>query len=154
MSNSNTTGNILQILAGLPEFLRKSMVKNRLIEFLTFSEIEKKEIIINTLKTAPEIDFSVLSKLVKTWMEVLCELDEEQRKAMFGAYVDVLVMSPEILVKLNIEGLIAVFELLPDNMRELLGKSLKEYIDNLSNDKKINFIEAIPGTAKKVLMIS
>ncbi len=154
MSNSNTAGNILQILAGLPEFLRKSMVKNRLIEFLTFSEIEKKEIIINTLKTAPEIDFSVLSKLVKTWMEVLCEFDEGQRKAMFGAYVDVLVTSPEILDKLNIEGLISVFELLPDNMRELLGKSLKEYIDNLSNDKKINFIEAIPWTAKKVLMIS
>jgi len=154
MSDSNTAGNILQILAGLPEFLRKPMLKSRLTEFFTLPADEKKEIVTNALNAAPTIDFDVLSKLVKTWMEILCEFDENKRKAMFGAYVDVIALSPEILAKLNVDGLISIFTSLPDDRKEILANSLNGLISDLPDDKKGKFVDAIPATAKKVLKIN
>ncbi|MEE8132773.1 MAG: hypothetical protein V3T40_04275 [Nitrososphaerales archaeon] len=154
MSDSSIAGNILKILAGLPEFLRKAMLKSRLTEFFTLPEDEKKEIITNVLNTAPAVDFKLLSNLVKTWMEVLCEFDKDKRKAMFGVYVDVIVVSPERLAKLNVDGFISVFTSLSDDKRELLITSLNDLINDLPDDKKSDFVDAIPETVKKALKIS
>jgi hypothetical protein len=153
MSDSNIAGNILQILAGLPEFLRKPMLKNRLTEFFTLPEDERKETVTNALNAAPAIDFSVLSNLVKTWMEVLCEFNEDKRKAMFGAYVDVIALSPEVIAKLNIDGFIALFNSLPDDKKEIIANSLNDLIADLPSDRRRKFVGAIPETAKKVLKI-
>jgi len=153
MSDSNIAGNILQILAGLPEFLRKPMLKNRLTEFFTLPEDERKETVTNALNAAPAIDFNVLSHLVKTWMEVLCEFNEDKRKAMFGAYVDVIAVSPEVIAKLNIDGFISLFNSLPDDKKEILASSLNDLIADLPSDKRSKFVGAIPETAKKVLKI-
>lgn len=153
MSDSNVAGNIIQILAGLPEFLRKPMLKSRLEEFFTMDEDEKKETVTNALNAAPTIDFKVLSNLVKTWMEVLCEFDEDKRKAMFGAYVDVISISPEMLKELNIDGLISIFNSLPDEKKKILSDSLKNLIDELPDEKNRNFVSAIPDNAKETLKI-
>lgn len=151
MSDSNIAGNIIQILAGLPEFLRKPMLKNRLIEFFTLPEDERKETVTNALNAAPTIDLKILSNLVKTWMEVLCEFDEDKRKAMFGAYVNVIAASPDILSRLNVDGLISTFNMLPDDKKELLVNSLQGLINDLPDDKKSKFVDAIPETVKKTL---
>lgn len=151
MSDSNIAGNIIQILAGLPEFLRKPMLKNRLIEFFTLPEDERKETVTNALNAAPTIDLKILSNLVKTWMEVLCEFDEDKRKAMFGAYVNVIAASPDILSKLNVDGLVSTFNMLPDDKKELLVNSLQGLINDLPDDKKSKFVGAIPETVKKTL---
>jgi Mg/Co/Ni transporter MgtE len=154
MSDSNIAGNILQILAGLPEFLRKPMLKNRLTEFFTLPEDERKETVANALNAAPAIDFNVLSNLVKTWMEVLCEFNEDRRRAMFGAYVDVIAVSPEIIAKLNVDGFVSLFNSLPDDKKEILASSLNDLIADLPSDRRRKFVDAIPETAKKVLKIS
>ncbi|MGH9909290.1 MAG: hypothetical protein ACRD32_01485 [Nitrososphaerales archaeon] len=151
MSDSNFAGNIIQILAGLPEFLRKPMLKNRLTEFFTLPEDERKETVTNALNAAPTIDLKILSNLVKTWMEVLCEFDEDKRKAMFGAYVNVIAASPDILSRLNVDGLISTFNMLPDDKKELLVNSLQGLINDLPDDKKSKFVGAIPETVKKTL---
>lgn len=151
MSDSNIAGNIIQILAGLPEFLRKPMLKNRLTEFFTLPEDERKETVTNALNAAPTIDLKILSNLVKTWMEVLCEFDEDKRKAMFGAYVNVIAASPDILSRLNVDGLISTFNMLPDDKKELLVNSLQGLINDLPDDKKSKFVDAIPETVKKTL---
>lgn len=153
MSDSNIAGNIIQILAGLPEFLRKPMLKNRLTEFFTLPEDERKETVTNALNAAPTIDLKILSNLVKTWMEVLCEFDEDKRKAMFGAYVNVIAASPDILSKLNVDGLISTFNMLPDDKKELLVNSLQGLINDLPDDKKSKFVGAIPETVKKTLKL-
>lgn len=151
MSDSNIAGNIIQILAGLPEFLRKPMLKNRLTEFFTLPEDERKETVTNALNAAPTIDLKILSNLVKTWMEVLCEFDEDKRKAMFGSYVNVIAASPDILSRLNVDGLISTFNMLPDDKKELLVNSLQGLINDLPDDKKSKFVGAIPETVKKTL---
>lgn len=153
MSDSNIAGNIIQILAGLPEFLRKPMLKNRLTEFFTLPEDERKETVTNALNAAPTIDLKILSNLVKTWMEVLCEFDEDKRKAMFGAYVNVIAASPDILSKLNVDGLVSTFNMLPDDKKELLVNSLQGLINDLPDDKKSKFVGAIPETVKKTLKL-
>ncbi len=37
-ADSRVTGNIIQILADLPEFLRKSMIRGRLLEFVDYAD--------------------------------------------------------------------------------------------------------------------
>ncbi|MEM3084113.1 MAG: hypothetical protein QXU32_08225 [Nitrososphaerales archaeon] len=153
MSGSNIAGNIIQILAGLPEFLRKPMLKSRLIEFFTLPENEKRETIINALTAAPAIDSAILSNLVKTWIEVICEFDEGRRKVVFDAYVNVIATSPDLISKLDIDELIRVFNTLPDDKRELLIDSLNMVIKALPADIKSGFIDSLPQNAKKTLKI-
>ena len=154
VSDSNIAGNILQILAGLPEFLRKSMLKSRMTEFFTLPEDEKKETIKNALDAAPTIDFFILSNLVRTWIEILCEFDEDRRKMMFGTYVDVIIMYPKILIKLNVDGLISIFNSLTDDKKFILVNSLNHLISDLRDDNKNNIVNAIPDALKKVLKIN
>lgn len=153
MADSQIAGNIIQILAGLPEFLRKPMLKNRMNEFFALPDIEKKEIVTNALNAAPAIDFTILSNLIKTWIEVLCEFDEEERRKMFGAYVDVIIDSPDRLAKLNIEGLISLFNTIPENNKQLLSGSLRNLVQGLSEDKKTKFLDAVPQNARTVLQL-
>lgn len=153
MSDSQIAGNIIQILAGLPEFLRKPMLKNRLNEFFTLPDKEKKETVTNALNAAPTIDFAVLSNLIKTWMEVLCEFDEDKRKKMFGTYVDVIANSPNILSKLNVDGLISIFNSMPESSKQILAGSLQKLIQSLQQERKVKFLDAIPEGAKKVLQL-
>jgi len=151
MSDTNIAGNIIQILAGLPEFLRKPMLKNRLIEFFSLPEDEKKETITNALNAALTIDFNILSNLVKTWMEVLCEFDEEKRRAMFGAYLNVIIASPDIIAELNIDGLLSVFNALSDQNKQLLQKSLHSLLNTLASDGRAKLVNAVPENARKIL---
>ena len=153
MADSQIAGNIIQILAGLPEFLRKPMLKNRMNEFFALSDIEKREIVTNALNAAPTIDFTILSNLIKTWIEVLCEFDEEKRRKMFGAYVDVIIDSPERLSKLNIEALISLFNTIPENNKKLLSGSLQNLVQDLSEDKKAMFLDAVPQNARTALQL-
>ena len=153
MTDSQIAGNIIQILAGLPEFLRKPMLKNRMNEFFALSDIEKKEIVTNALNAAPTIDFTILSNLTKTWMEVLCEFSEEKRGKMFGAYVDVIIDSPDRLAKLNVDGLISLFNTIPENNKKLLSGSLRNLVQDLSDDKKTKFLGAVPQNARMVLQL-
>jgi hypothetical protein len=153
MADSQIAGNIIQILAGLPEFLRKPMLKSRLSEFFTLPDEDKRETITNALNASLTIDFVVLSRLIKTWMEVLCEFDEEKRRSMFSAYIDVIADSPDRLSKLNIEGLISIFTMMPENNKQLLAGSLHNLVQNLQHDKKAKFLAAVPENAKNILKL-
>ena len=153
MSGSQIAGNIIQILAGLPEFLRKPMLKSRLSEFFALPDADKKETVTNALNAAPTIDFVVLSRLIKTWMEVLCEFDEEKRRSMFSAYIDIIADSPDRLSRLNIEGLISIFNMMSENNKELLAGSLHNLVQNLRQDKKAKFLAAVPENAKNILKL-
>jgi len=153
MTDSQIAGNIIQILAGLPEFLRKPVLKNRLNDFFTLTDVDKKETVKNALNAAPAIEFAVLSNLIKTWLEVLCEFDEEKRRSMFGIYVDVIGDSPYSLSKLNIDGLISIFDAMPENSKQLLAGSLQSLIQNLPQEKKKRFLDVVPENARKVLRL-
>ena len=50
LSEPNYAGNIIINLASLPDFLRKPILKKRMMEFFSMSEPEKSEIINNALE--------------------------------------------------------------------------------------------------------
>ncbi|MFQ5969712.1 MAG: hypothetical protein ACE5J2_04385 [Nitrososphaerales archaeon] len=153
MSDSQIAGNIIQILAGLPDFLRKPMLKSKLNEFFTLPDAEKNKTVTNALNAVPTIDYNILSNLVKTWFEVLCEFDDDKRISMFGSYVDVISDSPSTLSKLNIDGLISIFNAMSENTKQLLVGSFRSLVQSLPAHKKTNFLAAMPDNAKKVLQL-
>ena len=109
MSSPNHAGNIIVNLAGLPEFLRKPILHKRLSEFFSMNQEDKKEIINNALQAGPTIPFDKFSTLFKTWLEILCNLSEEQRITMFSSYINEIKCHPEKLIAFNLDGIFEIY---------------------------------------------
>lgn len=153
MSSPNHAGNIIVNLAGLPEFLRKPILKKRLSEFFSMNQEDKKEIINNALQAGPTIQFDKFSTLFKTWLEILCSLTKEQRTIMFSNYIDEITNHPEKLIAFNLDGIFEIFMSLAPEQRAVLATTLKEIIGKFDerNRKKLDLI--IPAGAKKEIGI-
>jgi len=153
MSSPNHAGNIIVNLAGLPEFLRKPILKKRLSEFFTMNQEDKNEIINNALQAGPTIQFDKFSTLFKTWLEILCGLSEEQRTIMFSNYINEIKNHPEKLIAFNLDGIFEIFMSLPAEQRSVLSATLKELVRSFDEKdrKKLNMI--IPESAKKEIGI-
>ncbi len=141
--------NIIQILANLPDFLRKPMLQKRLKEFFAMSEADRQETISLALSAAPTIDSAKLSILVKTWLEVLAGFDAGKRTIIFGTYCQQIVKQPERLQQLNLQRLTETFLSLDDRQREILADSFKEVL--ISFPKKDQILRLIPDYSKRVL---
>ncbi|SRR5579885_949507 len=140
--NPTTAGNIIQILSGLPDFLRKPMLRRRLSEFYTLDHADRCETIAMALQAAPSIESGKLSILVRTWLEVLAEMDREKRTIMFGIYCEELLKRPNILNGLNIKSLTDTFLSLDPAQREKIVDSLKEAV--LAIPKRQKILKLIP----------
>lgn len=145
---SNYTENIIKILASLPEFLRKPMIRSRVNDFFNMDDEEKFAIISNVLYTLPEIEFDILSKLIKTWIEVINILDEKKRYEIFNIYASILDNNPSILSQLNIEGLKKVFEEMDESTKDRIGSSIRAAIIN-----KTNILQNLSNDVKSMLKI-
>ena len=142
-------GNIIKILANLPDFLRKSMLQSKLQEFYLMEEPDKHETIFMALKAASTIEASVLSVLMKTWMEVLSELDGVRITNMIRIYCEEILKNPTTVENLNIESLTDVFSSLQKEQKERLTDCLKEVI--LSFPNRCEMLKIIPRPALKIL---
>ena len=153
MSSPNHAGNIIVNLAGLPEFLRKPILKKRLSEFFSMNQEDKKEIINNALQAGPTIQFDKFSTLFKTWLEILCSLTEEQRTIMFSNYINEIIDHPEKLIAFNSDGIFEIFMSLAPEQRAVLATTIKEIIIKFDEKdrKKLDLI--IPAGAKKEIGI-
>ena len=144
-------GNIIIILANLPDFLRKSMLRSKLQEFYLMEEPDKHETISLALNAAFTIQGSTLSVLMKTWMEVLSEFDGVRITTMIRIYCEEILMNPRAIENLNIESLIDGFCSIEDKQSEKLADCLKEVI--LSFPKRYELLKIIPKPALKILKI-
>jgi hypothetical protein len=147
--NDNIPGNIIQILADLPDFLRKQMLQNRLKEFYEMRDEEKSELINMALTAAPTIDPNKLSNLFKTWLEVLSEFDSEKRRVMFQTYCTQILENSYSIAKLDFKSLTAAFVSLDHAQQELLTDSLHEVLLGLPNSSKI--LKLIPEHSLKAV---
>ncbi len=153
MSAPSHAGNIILNLAGLPEFLRKPILKKRMTEFFSMNQEDKKEIINNALEDGPTLQFDKFSTLFKTWLEILSNLTEEQRTDMFSSYINEITSHPEKLIAFNLDGIFEIYISLPTEQRSILSSTLKEIIKKLDDKetKKLNLI--IPDSAKNEIGI-
>ena len=146
---SNAAGNIIHILAELPDFLRKQMLRNRLKEFYGMSDEEKSEMINMALATAPTMDPSKLSILFKTWLELLSEFDAEKRGVILQTYCIQILANPSSIAKLDFNSLTTAFMSLDHVQRERLTDSLHEALLGLPNRSKI--LKMIPERSLKAV---
>ena len=146
---NNISGNIIQILADLPDFLRKQMLENRLNEFYEMRNEEKSELINMVLAAAPAIDPNKLSVLFKTWLELLSEFDSEKRRVMFQIYCMQILANPYSIAKLDFGSLTTAFVSLNQVQQERITDSLHEVLLGLPNSSKI--LKLIPEHSLKAV---
>ncbi len=151
MGESNFAGNIIVNLASLPDFLRNPILKKRMTEFCSMSDIEKKKVINNALEAGPTIPFPNFAKLFKTWLKILTTLSEEQREGLFSAYITEIAQSPQKLITFHIDGIFEIFLTLEENEKEILSSMIKKLINNLDDEGKRRIMIVIPDNAKKHL---
>lgn len=148
MSEPNYARNIIVNLASLPDFLRKPILKKRMLEFFSMSVQEQKEIINNALEAGPTIPFSKFAKLFKTWLEVLAVISEEQRTLLFSGYITEIVDVPQKLINFNLDGILEIFLALDNSKKEILAKTIKKIISSLDTKTKDKLFLIIPDSAK------
>ena len=151
LSEPNYAGNIIINLASLPDFLRKPILKKRMTEFFSMPDSDKSEIINNALEAGPTIPFPNFSKLFKTWLEVLCAVSEENRNAMFSAYIKHIVNSPQKLIAFNLDALLEIFLSLENSNQRVISISIQNVVKNLEQDSKRKLILLIPENARKIV---
>jgi len=151
LSEPNYAGNIIINLASLPDFLRKPILKKRMMEFFSMSEPEKSEIINNALEAGPTIPFPNFSKLFKTWLEVLCAISEENRYTMFSNYIKHIINSPQKIIAFNLDGILEIFLSLEQANQETISISIQNVIKSLDQDSKRKLVLLIPENAKNVI---
>lgn len=148
LSEPNYAGNIIVSLANLPEFLRKPILKKRMMEFFAMSPLDKHEIINNALQAGPTIPFDKFSKLFKTWLEILSVLSEEQRIIMFTTYINEITENPQKIISFNLDGILEVYLSLNQSEKNIISKSIKKVTDILDDNKKKRLLLIIPDRAK------
>jgi len=151
LSEPNYAGNIIINLASLPDFLRKPILKKRMMEFFSMSDPEKSEIINNALEAGPTIPFPNFSKLFKTWLEVLCAISEENRYTMFSNYIKYIINSPQKIIAFNLDGILEIFLSLEQPNQETISISIQKVVNNLEQDSKRKLVLLIPENAKNVI---
>ncbi len=148
LAESNFARNIIIVLANLPDFLRKPILKKRMTEYFSLPEQEKEEIINNALEAGPTIPFPNFSKLFKTWLQVLATFSEKQRKELFLQYINAVINFPEKLINFHLDGILEIFMSLNDDEKLILSKSLREIIAEFDGGKKKTLLALIPNNAK------
>jgi len=151
LTEPNYAGNIIVILANLPDFLRKPILKKRMMEFFSMSEPDKSEIINNALDAGPTIPFPNFSKLFKTWLEVLCTISEENRHDMFSNYIKHIINSPQKIIAFNLDGILEIFLSLGQSNQEIISISIQNVVKSLDQDSKRKLVLLIPENAKNVI---
>jgi hypothetical protein len=153
VSQPNYAGNIIIVLANLPDFLRKPILTKRLEEFFTLSAADKLETINNALEAGPTIPFSNFAKLFATWLQILAGLSEEKRTVMFSAYISEILRNPQKLVLFNLDGILEIFLSLDQAKKEIIANSIRQIISKLSDEEKRRLFLIIPQNAKTHLGI-
>ena len=151
MTEPNYTGNIIVILANLPDFLRKPILKKRMSEFYSMSDQERNVLIENALEAGPTIPFPNFLKLFKTWLEVLADETEENRKILVSSYVNEVTNFPQKLIAFNLDGMLEIYLTLDDSKKMIINNSLKLIIEKLESDAKRKIMLLIPNMLKNEL---
>jgi len=151
LSEPNYAGNIIIVLANLPDFLRKPILTKRMTEFFSMSEPEKLEIINNALDAGPTIPFPNFSKLFKTWLEVLCTVSEENRQMMFSNYIKQIVKSPEKIIAFNLDGILEIFLSIDSSNQQIISFSIQNLVKNMDDDSKKKLLLLIPENARRII---
>ncbi len=143
-STPNYAGNIIYILAGLPEFLRKPMMRNRLNEFFTLQEEDKVEMIRNVVDALPSMEMGTVARLFKTWLELLHEFGNDRRNSIFSIYARVMVSNASKVARIDFAPLLHVLNSLDVDVRGATVASIKRVLQEMDEESKRTLLSSIP----------
>ena len=149
MTEPNYAGNIIVSLASLPDFLRRPILKKRLMEFFSMSVSDKTEVINNALAAGPTIPFDNFARLFKTWLEILSSLSEEHRTSMFSSYVTSIISNPQKLILFNLDGVLEIYFSLSQEQKNIISSSVKKILASIDENSKRVLCLIIPDRAKR-----
>jgi hypothetical protein len=95
--NSNNTENIIEILGNLQPFLRKSIIKNKLLDFFKSDQEFQSDTIKLILESLPNVNLEKYNDLIKTWLEILVEFDNREINLLIRVYLEGLANKIEII---------------------------------------------------------
>ena len=117
-------------------------------EFFSKNDEDKSEIIINALNAGPTIPFPNFSKLLKTWLVVLAEIDKENREDMFSNYFKHILASPEKIILFNLDAIFEIFLQVEKDKQQILVSSIKVVFDRLDEQSKRKMNLLTPDSAR------
>lgn len=95
-----TTENVIEILANLQVFLRKPIIKNKLLDFYKLQKDDQIEIINLVLESIPNVDVSTFQELITSWFEVLSKFDNKKITYIMQIYLEEIVKRSDLISKL------------------------------------------------------
>ena len=110
---------------------------------------DRREIINNALTAGPTIPFDRFSTLFKTWLEVLCNLSEDQRTAMFEAYIMEIARNPGKIILFNLDGILETYLSLTDDQKMTIASTVRKILGRLDDDSKRRIFLLIPERAMR-----
>lgn len=152
-SAQNYAGNIIYILAGLPEFLRKPMMRNRLNEFFTLQDEDKVEMIRNVIDALPSMDMSIVARLFKTWLELLHEFGDEKRTSIFSIYARVMASdaSNKVVARIDFAPLLDAFNSLDASIKSSTISSIKHVLQSMDEGRRSMLLKSMPEDLLRVV---
>ena len=131
-----TTENVIEILAGLQVFLRKPIIKNKLLDFYKLEKNEQVEIINLVLQSIPNVGVDTFEQLITTWFEVLSRFDNEKINYIMKIYVEEIVKRPDLITDL-IPSLLKAMKNLKEEEKEILRICFLETLFIINNKKNV-----------------
>lgn len=131
-----TTENVIQILATLQEFLRKPIIKNKLIDFYRSEKTDQIEIIGLILTSIPSIDRNILEELMITWFGVLSQFDNIKISYILSIYLEEIFKKPELIPTL-VPSILKTAGSLDERNKEVLRVCFIEILFNSPVKDKI-----------------
>lgn len=131
-----TTENVIQILAALQEFLRKPIIKNKLIDFYRLDKADQIEIIGLILTSIPSIDRNILEELMITWFGVLSQFDNIKISYILSIYLEEIFKKPELIPTL-VPSILKTAGSLDERKKEVLRVCFIEILFNSPVKDKI-----------------
>ena len=100
-SSSDTTEDIIEILGNLQPFLRKPIIKNKLIDFFKSDNEFQSDTINLILESLQNVNLQKYNDLIRTWLEILLEFDTKQINFLIKLYLEGLAKNLELIKKIE-----------------------------------------------------
>jgi hypothetical protein len=96
-ATSNDTENIIEILGNLQPFLRKPIIKNKLIDFFKNDKEFQTDTINLILESLPNVNLEKYNDLIKSWLEILVDFENVEINLLIILYLEGLEKKPEVI---------------------------------------------------------
>lgn len=100
-ANSDTTGDIIQILDNLQPFLRKPIIKNKMIDFFKSDNEFQLDTINLILGSFQNVNLQNYADLITTWLEIVAQFDTSKINFLIKLYLEGLAENLDLIKKIE-----------------------------------------------------